>query len=334
LVKDTVEGILLGRHALLQRSIRAGVLRSFADVLDDRKPELVVLGRPFVGPFLDQALAASPTVVVDADESLPRVAWGITRSRYATLPQRIRAWIEAVAVLGRMERSSYPRATQIWVSSDPELAWFARFVPRQKIRVIPNVVDVPTTPLGANPVSSVAFVGSYFYPPNEAAAFELISSIGPAIRARGGPRRLVLIGPSASSTLRAAAAKDPYVELLGEVPDVRVPLRAAGVLAVPIRAGGGTRVKILEAMAGGVPVVSTRLGVEGLEVTHGRQVLLAETADEFAGEIVRLAADEHLRSRLVREGSAFVGSRHTMSTLRNTVAAATGMGHEGGANHA
>ena len=319
LIADTLEGVIRGRHALLQRSIRAGVLESLEDALATMRPELVILGRPFVGPFLEAALRTGAHVVVEADESLPKVAWGTVRSRYSPTRDRVRALIEAVFVLGRMERASYPRATEVWVSSDRERAAFSSFVDPDRLRVVPNVVDIPEGLPVAGPVTALAFVGSYFYPPNEAAALELIDSIAPAVRERGGPRTVVLVGPAVTPGMIAAAARDREVRLLGEVPDVRAPLREAGVLVVPVRAGGGTRVKILEGMAAGVPVVSTRLGIEGIAVQDGDQVLLAETAKEFADQLLRLESDAGLRAGLVQRAYGFVSRANSAAVIRAAV---------------
>jgi glycosyltransferase involved in cell wall biosynthesis len=324
LVRDTFVGLLRGQHILLVRSMSAGVLDAFREQVRIKQPDLVVLGRPFVGPYLDVARAVAARVVVDADETMPRVAFALARSRHATFRKRMRALIEGVFVLGRMERSSYPKASQVWVSSESERASFAALVPPAQIHAIPNVMSTPDSAPEATPVSAVAFVGSYFYPPNETAALELISSVMPVVRARGGPRRLVLIGPDASPALRGAAARDPETELLGQVPEVRGPLRSAGVMAVPLRAGGGTRIKILEAFAAGVPVVSTRLGIEGLDVTEEAQILVAETAEEFADQIIRVAADTRLRDRLVRAGFDYVAEHHSNRVLRTSIAEALG----------
>ena len=324
LVRDTLEGLIRGQHVLLTRSIHAGVLAAFRTHLRTHRPELVLLGRPFVGPYLNAALESGARVVVDADESMPRVAFALARSRHATPRKRMRALIEAALVLGRMERSAYPKASQVWVSSELEGAAFAKFVPADHVHVIPNVMPAPDDPPESMPVTAVAFIGSYFYPPNETAALELISSVMPVVRARGGPRRLVLMGPDAAPALRSAAARDPETEMLGQVSEVRGPLRAAGVMAVPLRAGGGTRMKILEAFAAGVPVVSTRLGIEGLNVIAGTHVLTAETAEEFATQIIRLTSDTTLRDQLVRRGFDYVAEHHSIRVLQASIAKALG----------
>jgi glycosyltransferase involved in cell wall biosynthesis len=119
--------------------------------------------------------------------------------------------------------------------------------------------------------------------------------------------------------LRGAA----HVEITGTVPDVRPYLRDASVYVIPMRVGGGTRFKALEAMAAARPIVSTSLGVEGVGVAHEREVLIADTGQEFAAAIVRLAAERasggELAQRLGRAGRAFVAEKHTWDRIVPTV---------------
>lgn len=330
LARDTAEGLIRGQHVLLTRSIHAGILDAFRARLQAGRPELVLLGRPFLGPYVDAALEVAPCVVVDADESMPRVAFALARSRHAPMRRRLRAWLEAAVILGRMERAAYQKASQVWVSSELERAAFASLVPAGRLHVVPNVMPAPDEAPAAPPITAVAFIGSYFYPPNEAAALELMSTVMPALRARGGPRRLVLMGPDATPAMLEAIARDPEVDLLGQVPEVRGPLRAAGVLAVPIRAGGGTRMKILEAMAAGVPVVSTSRGIEGLDLQDDRDVLVAESGPAFASRVSRLTEDQALRGRLVDVAFEYVRRHHSVDVLEAAIAQCLGWADDPG----
>ncbi|MGH9420672.1 MAG: glycosyltransferase family 4 protein, partial [Thermoanaerobaculia bacterium] len=217
---------------------------------------------------------------------------------------------------------SYPRADQVWVSSENEKALLARIVDSQRIHVVGNAIDLPDTPPSAPAIRSVAFLGWYRYPPNEAAALELMRSIMPVVHAAGGPERLVIIGPFATRAMVREASMTHDVTLTGQVADVGLELRTAGVLVVPIRSGGGTRVKILEAAAAGVPVVSTALGAEGLGMTPGVHFLSAETANQFAYQINQLTTDAGLREGLVRRAFQFVSDNSSLATVHAAVNAA------------
>jgi glycosyltransferase involved in cell wall biosynthesis len=108
----------------------------------------------------------------------------------------------------------------------------------------------------------------------------------------------------------AALARDPRVTLTGAVEDVRPYLARATVVIVPMRLGSGTRIKIMEALAMGKAVVSTRAGAEGLRVVPGRYLVVADDPAAFAAEVVRLARDPAERQRLGREGRALVEAEY------------------------
>ena len=195
-----------------------------------------------------------------------------------------------------------------------------RIVDPGRIAVVRNAVPVPDEIPQVTGISAVAFLGWYRYPPNEAAALELIGSIMPAVRRAGGPRELVLIGSEPTPAITSAARREDGVTVTGTVGDVIPELRRAGVLAVPLRAGGGTRVKILEAMAAGVPVVSTLRGLEGLDVAPGEHVLVADTPAEFAACITRLASDERKRRQLALAAYGLVRRKYSVDAVTSSVA--------------
>jgi glycosyltransferase involved in cell wall biosynthesis len=118
-----------------------------------------------------------------------------------------------------------------------------------------------------------------------------------------------------SPELLTAAARDPRIVVPGPVRDIRPALAAATAMAVPLFHGGGTRLKILEAFAAGVPVVSTAKGVEGLDVRDGTHALIAESADEFVDHLVALWRDPTLAGRLAASARAFAAERFSWETV-------------------
>jgi glycosyltransferase involved in cell wall biosynthesis len=110
------------------------------------------------------------------------------------------------------------------------------------------------------------------------------------------------------------------VTVVGEVPDVLPELAAADVAVVPVRFGGGTRIKILEAFAYGVPVVSTTVGCEGLDVVDGEHLLVADTPDSFAAACARILADAELRARLTENARARWAERHRWEVIAPAIA--------------
>jgi glycosyltransferase involved in cell wall biosynthesis len=134
-------------------------------------------------------------------------------------------------------------------------------------------------------------------------------SILPLVRREVPNVRLVVVGHSPTLQVRSLAARDDVV-VTGSVPDVIPHYRQARVAVVPLRGGGGTRLKILEAMALGRPVVSTSLGCEGLAVIDQEHILIADTPAEFASRVVQLLADADLRRVMTVKARSLVEAQY------------------------
>jgi glycosyltransferase involved in cell wall biosynthesis len=160
----------------------------------------------------------------------------------------------------------------------------------------------------------VLFVGSMDYHSNINAACQFARDVWPMIYAKSPHLTFTITGCRPAPEVLALAAQ-PGIEVTGTVPDVRPYLRQALVEVVPLHIGGGTRLKILEAMAARVPVVATPMGAEGLEVRHRREVLVAQTSGEFVHAVLELEADANLRQRLTDAGEQLVESRHDWTQL-------------------
>jgi len=155
----------------------------------------------------------------------------------------------------------------------------------------------------------LVFVGSMDWMPNEDAAVFLIEEVLPRVRRSVPGSRLTIVGKSPSARLRRLGAEAGGVAVTGRVDDVRPYLERARVVVVPLRVGGGTRIKIFEAMAARRPVVATTIGAEGLPVAHGREVLIADGADDFAEAAVQVLTDDRLADRLAEAGRQLVEER-------------------------
>ncbi|HVF91170.1 MAG TPA: glycosyltransferase, partial [Blastocatellia bacterium] len=160
----------------------------------------------------------------------------------------------------------------------------------------------------------VVFVGSMDYHANVDAAVCFAREAWPALRERNPELVFTIVGRNPAPEVRALA-RIPGVEVTGTVGDVRPYYRDALAEVVPLRIGGGSRLKILEAMAAGVPVVSTRLGAEGLAVIDDRNILLADSAEGQRRAILSLFEDRALWQRLAHEGRVLVRSRYDWSAI-------------------
>jgi polysaccharide biosynthesis protein PslH len=161
----------------------------------------------------------------------------------------------------------------------------------------------------------LVFVGSMDWDPNEDGAVWFLRDIYPRIRAAIPGVSFAIVGRAPSSRLRAIAEKEPGVEITGWVPDVRPHLAKADVVVVPLRVGGGTRIKIPEAMAMAKAVVSTPIGAEGLPFRDGREIRIAEQPEQFARAVIELLNNPSLRNSIARTARDEVVSHHGWETV-------------------
>jgi glycosyltransferase involved in cell wall biosynthesis len=165
----------------------------------------------------------------------------------------------------------------------------------------------------AKPV--LAFLGAMDWEANQDAARWFIREVLPLIRARVPATEFWMIGRNPPTAIAALAAADPGLRITGTVPDVRPPMAGASAMVLPLRIGGGTRIKIYEAMAMGVPVLSTTIGAEGLDVSHGENILLADTAEAMAREAIALLENRELATRLATTARRHVAERYSWSRV-------------------
>ncbi len=162
---------------------------------------------------------------------------------------------------------------------------------------------------------TLLYVGALDSRPNQDAAASLLGDVFPRLRRVYPDVRLLLVGRSPPAWLTRRCQETAGVELHADVPDVRPFLARASVLAVSLRVGGGSRLKILEAFAAGVPVVSTRVGAEGLHVQDGRELLLVDRPTDLVGAIERVWADPVGAAARVEAGRALARSRYDWESL-------------------
>lgn len=158
---------------------------------------------------------------------------------------------------------------------------------------------------------NLVFVGSMDWYPNEDGILWFVEHVYPRIRHEAPEANLTVVGRNPSPRLVQLAAQDHSIEVTGTVPDVRPYLERAGAVIVPLRIGGGTRIKIFEAMAMGRAVVSTHVGAEGLPVTSGSDILLADEPAPFADAVVSLLGQAALRERIGGAAREMVARDHS-----------------------
>ena len=190
---------------------------------------------------------------------------------------------------------------------DCELMRRAYGLPR--VDWVPTGVDTQYFTPGENATpetSSLVFTGSMDWLPNEDAIRWFLDAVMPLIKARVSDARLIVVGRNPGKALKDIAASRDDVVVTGRVDDVRPYVRAARVFVAPIRIGGGTRLKIYEAMAMGKPVVSTTIGAEGLPLAPGRDLLIADDPGQFAAAVVEALQNDSLAEAISRQALAIV----------------------------
>ena len=165
---------------------------------------------------------------------------------------------------------------------------------------------------------TIVLPGYFKYPPNVDAAWYFVESILPRIVARIPTVRVRLVGDADDRVLSLRRYKGVIVT--GFVEDMRTELAAADVIAVPLRFGSGTRIKILEAFAHRIPVVSTALGAEGIDAVDGRQIMLGNTPQSFSDACVRLLTDERCRAAAIHSAHELFLTTYRWDNIHSIVA--------------
>ena len=234
-----------------------------------------------LAPYL--RLGAARTRVLDYHNIESSLALSYARS--SRTPRARLARLESV-LLRRLERRAAGDADLVTVVSEQDRDRMPGAP--SELLVCPNGWD-PTTALPPAPTPTAVFVALMGWKPNIDAAVWLGREVWPLVRADMPEARLVLVGREPSAAVRDIAAPD--IDVTGTVPDVRPYLASARVALAPLRSGGGTRLKVLEALDAGRPLVSTSVGIDGLADLVGRGVVVADEPAEFAKQVTELLRD-------------------------------------------
>lgn len=243
-------------------------------------------------------LMTTPSVLFQ--HNVESILWERQALHERSLVKRLVFKLEAAKML-RYERAEVRRFQHVIAVSEHDRALMSQMTEPSRISVVPTGVDLREyAPLAAEPNAKnralVLFLGSMDWEANIDGVDYFISEIWPRIRAVVPESRFRIVGRNPPQRIQAMASDS--VEVTGRVPSVLDHLREASVFIVPLRIGGGTRLKIYEAMAAGKAVVSTSVGAEGLDVHHGEDVLLADTVESFADSVTNLLRDVAMREQI------------------------------------
>lgn len=236
---------------------------------------------------------ATPTVLFQ--HNVETVLWQRMAAAESNLAKRMVYRIEA-AKMARYEPAALAKFQHVVAVSERDREQMIAMNPASRISVVPTGVDTQkftaAPPASADP-PRIVFSGSMDWEPNVDAAVYFCRRILPKIRQELPNAIFQIVGRNPHRSLQRLATD--FVQITGTVPSVTDYLRDATVVVVPLRMGGGTRLKILEAMAMGKAVVSTTVGAEGLELRNGNELMLADDAAAFASAVVLLVQNNELR---------------------------------------
>lgn len=275
-------------------------------LLAEWRPDIVQIEYAAMGRYLGEIEAAHVPAVLWEPDPPTSAAIDLGRSsRRQRLLRRldVRAW-------RRFERSVLRRVAAAVVFTERDARALEAAANSTPIVRIPLGTDFADRPFASGAGDGgILFVGNFVHPPNVDAATRLVRGIFPRVRERHPGSSLHIVGENPPRDL--VTASEDGVVVTGRVPDLVPYVERAAVVAAPIRFGGGMRVKVLEALAAGKPVVASPLAVEGLDVADGDQLLTAETDDEFAERLSLVLADGELRGRLGTRARAWANRNLT-----------------------
>jgi polysaccharide biosynthesis protein PslH len=284
----------------------AGFGAQVSRAIEGRRYAVGVIEHSWCAAYLTQIAPACEKTILDLHnvESILHARCAASEPPAAALAHRVfgQASLE-------FERRWLPRFSQVLMASDSDAAAAAAIAPAANVRVYPNAI--PARPIPAETKRhAIVFSGNMEYHPNRAAVRFFRREIWPRLRDSDPNLVWRLVGKNPQS-LRAITSGDERIEIIGEVEDAVAELARAKVAIVPLLAGSGTRLKILEAWSAGTPVVSTSIGAEGLPVSDTKHLLLADGAEAFTKAVTRLLACNELQERLASAGRLLLEKEFT-----------------------
>lgn len=282
----------------------------------DSRPDLVVADR------LDAMLPILASkrevrrLVFDVDDVYHRVKLRSAMAAPFAVGKRALALQAPSLVLA--ERHAVARSDMAFVCSESDAIHLRRLGFPSQIRAVPNAIAIPREPSPLVSEPTVLYLGSFYHPPNVLAAERLIGRIWPRVQAQIPAARLLIVG-SESERLPSRVAKPAGVTYLGFVDDLDGVYAQSRLVCTPITTGSGTRLKLLEAAAYGRPMVSTRIGAEGLDFRDGHEIMLREDDAALANACIDLLKDDAMCARYGAASRAMVLDRYDIGRIEQSI---------------
>jgi glycosyltransferase involved in cell wall biosynthesis len=273
-------------------------------LLADRHYDLLVCD--FLQPTLNlRSLRTPPTLLFQ--HNVESMIWE-RHYRTSRHPLLRLFWYLQWRKMRRYERQACARVDGIVTVSEFDKQVLERDFGARNVHAIPTGVDTDFFRPGVEPPEddTLVFLGAMDWLPNEDGILFFADDVLPRLRKLVPSVRLTIVGRNPTARLLERTRIHPEIRVMGRVDDVRPHVARGAVFVIPLRIGGGTRIKAYEAMAMGKAVVSTRIGIEGLPVRDGDNVVLADSPDDFAAAVARLLKDKAERERIEKNARAYV----------------------------
>ncbi len=261
------------------------------------------------------ARVPGPFKILDAHNAL----WMLYKRLGETMPAGPRRWIfeREWKLLKEYEGRICRQFDAVLAVSDEDRATLEEAAgQRLDVQVIPIAIDTDEArPVARRPQARhILHIGTMYWPPNVDAVLWFAREVFPLIRAQRPGVQFDVVGKDPPPEIVALDGNGMGINVAGYVADPTSYFQRAALVVVPVRAGSGMRVKILQNWARGIPIVSTTLGCEGIEVRPGKDILVADEAATFAAEVLRLLSDEQRAARLIANGRQVVVEKYDYRT--------------------
>jgi glycosyltransferase involved in cell wall biosynthesis len=308
-VRDLASSLILGRSFVVSRDFRREMLELVRAVVDEFRPDVVHIDHLQMAQFVD--FDAPYRTVLDHHNVESMIVKRL-RETSGSIGIRLYASLEWPR-LKQYELSVCRKCDAVITVSEEDKTTLQAMDPTLgNVHSVPIGVDVDSTPIIERKIGSrnILFLGTMHWPPNIDCVHYFYRDIFPLVKAELPDCTLTVAGQRPPRSIEALA-RDPAVRVTGYVSDAAVCAKDCGVFIVPLRSGSGVRVKILNALAMGLPVVSTSVGAEGIEAEHGAHLLIADTPKDFAHAVVSVLRDPDLADQIGRNGRALVSAKYS-----------------------
>ncbi len=291
--------------------------------LDTGKIDAVHVRLSGMAPYALALKKAAPhlRLIIDLDDNASLLQYRRLMDFRKKLQFRLCVWqLKELLKTFAFELRELRKFDSVWVCSDVDSSRMSHRIGSGRMLAVENIVDAQKLASidRQNVESAVLMIGDFNYDPNRVGAEFFITKVWPRIRSAIPEAQLWLVGKSTHLQMQEWSGKQGIL-MTGLVDDVRHYLGRAMVSIAPIFVGSGTKLKILEALGAGLPVVTTTIGAEGIEASNGTDLLIADTSKDFADQCIRLMTDRKLRNQLADSGRMLIKEKYDLPVMSRAV---------------